>query len=131
MTEALITYGRVLARSERYGESLATFRHVIELSDRAGLLNRAAEAALAAFREIGVNLLASEQGKLVSGRRLGQDKRSMEHEVIKLALEQAKGKVSQAARSLGISHQSLIYMLRTRHKDLLKDRTPVRHRKRR
>src|SRR5688572_12752273 len=130
LTEALITYGRVLARTERYGASLATFRRAIDLSDSAGLVNRAAEAALAAFREIGEHIAASECGQLLSGRGLGQDKLSMERQVIKLALEQSNGKVSQAARLAGMSWQGLAYALRTRHKDLLQYRTPVRRRPR-
>jgi tetratricopeptide (TPR) repeat protein len=130
LTEALITYGRVLARSEKYGASLGTFRRAIELSDNAGLLNRAAEAALAAFRELGEHLVVSEGGQPLSGRGLGQDRLSREREVIKLALEQSKGRVSRAARSLGVSWQWLSYALRTRHKDLLSLRTPVRRRSR-
>jgi tetratricopeptide (TPR) repeat protein len=130
LTEALITYGRVLAGLERYAVSLATFRRTIELSDQAGLVNRAAEATLAAFRELGDHLVVSERGQLLSGRALGQDRLSREREVIKLALEQSKGKISPAARSLGVSWQWLAYALRTRHKDLLKYRTPVRQRTR-
>ena len=38
-------------------------------------------------------------------------------------------RITQAARSLGMSWQALAYALRTRHKDLLKERKPVRHRK--
>lgn len=131
LTEALITYGRVLARSERYAASLGTFRRAIELSDSAALVNRAAEAALAAFRELGEHLAVSECGQLLSGRALGQDRLSREREVIKLALEQSKGRVSKAAQSLGVSWQWLGYALRTRHKDLLTERTPVRHRRKR
>ena len=50
--------------------------------------------------------------------------------LIKLALEQAKGSVTHAARNLGISYPALNYMLNTRYKDLLKYRTPVRRRPR-
>lgn len=129
LTEALITYGRVLARSGKYSAALGTFRRAIELSDNAGLLNRSAEAALAAFREIGEHLGVSERGQLLSGRGVGHDKLAMEREVIKIALEQAKGRITRAARLVGMSHQGLAYALRTRHKDLLTARTPVRHRK--
>jgi len=127
---ALITHGKALARLKRYGASLFAFRRAIELSEQTGNINRASEAALAAFREIGEHLAASERGQFISGRSWGQDKRSMECDVIKLALEQAKGSVTHAARSLGMPYQSLTYMLRTRHKDLLKERTPVRPRPR-
>ena len=130
LTEALITYGRVLARSKRYAASLGTFRRAIELSDSAGLTHRAAEASVAAFRELGDHLVVSEHGPLLSGRGWGQDKLSMERDLMKLALEQANGRLSKAARSLGMSWQALGYALRTRHKDLLKYRTPVRRRSR-
>ena len=129
LTEALITYGKVLARLERYGDSLATFRRTIDLSDQAGLANRAAEAIVAAFRELGDHFVISERGQLLSGFTLGQDRLSREREVIKLALEQSKGRVSRAAQSLGVSWQWLSYALRTRHKDLLHKRTPIRPRK--
>lgn len=128
LTEALITYGRVLARAERYGASLGTFRRAMELSEDAGVMHRAAEAALAAFREIGEHLITSERGQVISGRGLGQDKLAMEHEVIKVALEQSKGRISQAARIVGMSWQGLAYALRTRHKDLQDKRKPPQQR---
>ena len=130
LAEALITHGKALARLQRYGASLSAFRQAIELSEHAGNINRAAEAALAAFREIGEHLSASERGQLISGRGLGQDKHSMEHDLIKLALEQSKGSITHAARSLGISYPALSYMLRTRHRDLLQYRTPIHRRPR-
>ena len=131
LTEALITYGRVLARGERYSASLATFRRVIELADATGMTTRAAEATLAAFRELGDHLVVSQQGQLLSGRGVGQDKLAMEHEVIRLALEQTDGWVSRAARLAGMTHQTLAYALRTRHKDLQAKRKPPQQRKQR
>lgn len=128
LTEALITYGRVLARSERYGEALATFRRVIELADTAGMTNRAAEATLAAFRELGDHLVVTERGQLLSGKSR-QAKLAMEHEVIRLALAQANGKIVPTARLAGMSHQRLAYALRTRHKDLADQRKPPQQRK--
>jgi tetratricopeptide (TPR) repeat protein len=129
LAEALVTHGRALARLRRYSASLFDFRRAVDLSEHAGNLNRAAEAALAAFQEIGEHLAVIERGQLLSGRALGQNKLSMERELIKLALEQSQGRITQAARSLGMSWQALAYALRTRHNDLLKDRKPVRHRK--
>jgi len=129
LAEALVTHGRALARLRRYSASLFAFRRAVDLSEHAGNLNRAAEAALAAFQEIGEHLAVIERGQPLSGRALGQNKLSMERELIKLALEQSQGRITQAARSLGMSWQALAYALRTRHKDLLKDRKPVRHRK--
>lgn len=129
LTEALITYGRVLARSERYRASLATFRRAIELCESAGLMNTAAQAALSAFREIGAHLAVAEHGQVLYGGPMGQDKLFREREAIKLALEQAKGSVTDASRILGTSWQGLAYALRTRHKELINERTPVRPRR--
>jgi tetratricopeptide (TPR) repeat protein len=131
LTKALITYGRVLARGERYSASLATFRRAIELADVEGMTNRAAEATLAAFRELGDHLVVSERGQLRGGRGVVQDKLAMEHEVIRLALEQTDGWVSRAARLAGMSHQGLSYALRTRHKDLADKRKPPQQRRQR
>jgi len=130
LIEALITHGKSLARLERYGAALFAFRRAVELSEQTGNLNRAAEAALAAFHELGEHLAVAERGQLLSGRALGEDRLLREREVIRLALEQSKGRISRAARHLGVSWQWLAYTLRTRHKDLLKYRTPVRRRTR-
>jgi tetratricopeptide (TPR) repeat protein len=130
LAEALITHGRALARRESYGASLLAFRRAIDLSEHAGNFTRAAEAALAAFQEIGKRLVVSEASQPISGRGWGHDKRAIEHELIKLALEQAKGSVTHAARNLGISYPSLNYMLRTRYKDLLRYRSPIHRRPR-
>ena len=121
----------MLARGEGYSASLATFRRVIELAEAEGMRNRAAEATLAAFRELGEHLVVSDRGQLRGGRGVIQDKLAMEHEIIRLALEQTDGWVSRAARLAGMSHQGLVYALRTRHKDLQDKRKPSRQRKRR
>ncbi len=131
LAEALITHGRALARLKRYSASLIAFRRAFDLFRLTDNVNRAAEAAHAAFEEIGEQLAVFEGERLIPGRGLNEEKRSLEHDVIKLALENAKGSVVHAARSLGISFQALTYMLNTRHKDLLNERTPVRRRPRR
>ena len=129
LTEALITYGRVLARSKSYAAAYGTFRRAVELADNAGLAHRSTEAIVAAFRELGDHLIITERGQLLSGRGVGQDKLAMEHDVMEFALEQNNGKVTAAARLLKISHQAFIYALRTRHKDLLDKRKPPRQSK--
>jgi tetratricopeptide (TPR) repeat protein len=131
LAEALVTHGRSLARLERYGASLSAFRRAIALYEHIDNMRLAAEAALGAFQEIGEQLAASERGQLISGRGVGQDKLAVEHHVIKLALEEANGSISKAARLAGMSWQSLAYALRTRHKDLLDKRKPPQQRKRR
>lgn len=50
---------------------------------------------------------------------------SYEARFIEQALREEKGSVSRAARKLGMTHQNLIYLLRTRHKKLSNQRTPA------
>ena len=45
--------------------------------------------------------------------------------LIKQALAQANGRVTHAASLLGMSYQALCYIIESRHKDLLKERSPV------
>jgi transcriptional regulator with PAS, ATPase and Fis domain len=54
-----------------------------------------------------------------------------ENELIKRALAQVNGSVTRAAENLRISRQKLAYIIETRHRDLLAERTPVRRRSRR
>ena len=131
LAEALITHGRALARLEKYGEALSAFRRAIKLSDHIGDRNRAAEAALAAFQEMSQHLAIIEGEKFVSGRTLNEEVNSFEHDTLKLALENSQGSVTRAARSLGMSHQALTYILESRHNDLLKYMKPQRRRPRR
>jgi tetratricopeptide (TPR) repeat protein len=56
--------------------------------------------------------------------------REFEAEFIRRALEDARGSVSRAARRLGIEHQKLIYLMKTRHTELMSARTPVIKRRR-
>jgi tetratricopeptide (TPR) repeat protein len=128
LAEALITHGKALARLKRYSAALFAFRRAFDLCDHTGNVTRAADAALAAFQEIAENLVVLEGGPPASGRGWSYDKRAMEHDLIKLALEQANGSITHAAYNLGISYPSLSYMLRTRYKDLLNERTPIRRR---
>jgi len=53
-----------------------------------------------------------------------------ERQMITKALAQTNGRVTHAARLLGLSYQGLAYMIDSRHKDLLKARSPKRPRKR-
>jgi len=130
IAEALITHGRALARLESYGAALIAFQRAFDLAEFTGSNNWAADAALAAFRELGKHLAVMESEYVLPAGGLNEAKRSLERDVIKRALENANGSVVYAARSLKISFQALTYMLNTRHKDLLKKRTPVRRRPR-
>jgi transcriptional regulator with PAS, ATPase and Fis domain len=53
-----------------------------------------------------------------------------ENALIKRALSQADGSLTRAAHNLSMSYQKLAYIIETRHRDLLKERTPIRRRPR-
>lgn len=61
---------------------------------------------------------------------LKEQVRAYERELIRRALRDAEGSVTQAARLLGISYQLLSQIIKTRHKDLSRDRTPAKKRRR-
>jgi DNA-binding NtrC family response regulator/Tfp pilus assembly protein PilF len=64
------------------------------------------------------------------GCSLVEEVLSYEKGLIQRALEAAQGGVTRAARLLGITHQTLSFILNNRHKDLLSARKPVRRRRR-
>jgi tetratricopeptide (TPR) repeat protein len=49
--------------------------------------------------------------------------------VIKRALVQANGSMTHAASLLGMNYQSLAFIIESRHRDLLKERSPIRRRR--
>jgi CheY-like chemotaxis protein len=53
-----------------------------------------------------------------------------EAKFIREALEAEQGSITRAARRLGLQHQSLIHILKSRHKGLLSFRTPAKPRRR-
>lgn len=130
LIESLTTHGTALARVGNYGAALSTFRRAIDGSQQIGSFTRAGQAALTVFKEMGERLAVQEKRFLISGRTLNEEIHSLEHDLIKHALEAHEGSITRTAKNLGITYQELDYMLKTRHKDLATLRTPVRHRKR-
>jgi tetratricopeptide (TPR) repeat protein len=116
LAEALKRHGMALARLGHYSAALEAFRRAIDLSQDSS--NRASDIALTAFQELGTRL-AVKEGITTSGRPLDEEVFSLEHELIKYALDDAEGRVTFAARTLGMSYQRLTHKLQTRHKDLL------------
>jgi tetratricopeptide (TPR) repeat protein len=130
LAESLTQHGIALARLGNYSDALTAFRRSVHLLQEIDSLNRAAEVALAAFQELDEQL-AIKDAITTSGRPLDEELLLIEHELIKHALVNAQGKVTFAARSLGIGYQRFIHKLNTKHKDLLQYRNPSRQRKRR
>jgi hypothetical protein len=62
-------------------------------------------------------------------RNVKQDLLSIEREMIRKALAEVNGSVTHAASLLGMSYQGLAYLIKSRHPDLLKERSPVHHRR--
>jgi tetratricopeptide (TPR) repeat protein len=116
LAEALKRHGMALARLGHYSAALEAFRRAIDLSQDTS--NRAADVALTAFQELGTRL-AVKEAITTSGRPLDEEVFSLEHELIKYALDNAEGRVTFAARTLGMSYQRLTHKLQTKHKDLL------------
>jgi tetratricopeptide (TPR) repeat protein len=52
-----------------------------------------------------------------------------ESDLIKAALDDARGSVTRAAKALGLTHQGLCYIINHRHKELLTARAPIRVRR--
>jgi len=76
--------------------------------------------------------LSSEEATeilLIKPGDLQQIVSDVERETIRRALVQANGSVTHAASLLGMSYQALCYIIESRHKDLLKERSPVRRRR--
>lgn len=82
--------------------------------------------ALAAFEEIGDHLAVTEGRTFTITGKLRQDVDALERELIERALDASHGRINYAARTLGLSHQTLNYMLNTRQKDLLEKRKTAR-----
>ena len=101
LAEALITHGRALARLGKYGSALLAFRRAIDLSEQNGNVNRAAQAALTVFQEIGDRLVVTEERGLVSGGKFSEIVGALEHDLIKRALDASNGRITYAAISLG------------------------------
>jgi tetratricopeptide (TPR) repeat protein len=129
LAEALITHGTALARLGNYSHARFTLLRAIEISEEAGAVDRAGEAALALIRELGVHL--EELQTLSAKLPLVKEIRRYEHDLVKQALLSAEGSVTNAARLLHTSHQYLAYIIESRHKDLIKVRNEKRERPKR
>jgi tetratricopeptide (TPR) repeat protein len=128
LAEALKRHGMALARLGHYSGALNSFRRAVDLSHES--FNRAADIALTAFQELGERLAVKDE-IITLGRPLDEQIFLLEHELIKYALDDAEGRVTFAARTLGMSYQRLTHKLQTKHTDLLKERIPItkRHKK--
>jgi tetratricopeptide (TPR) repeat protein len=122
LIEALTTHGTALARLGFNEQARSTLQCAIALAQQVNVPSSIAEAKLA-----GLDKQATKH-QLSS---LGEEIRQREHDLIEQALIKTKGRLTQAARLLGTSHQQLAFLLESRHKDLLALRTPIKPRRKR
>lgn len=96
------------------------------------LLRRINAAASKVLAKVQGELITESAADVLANRPLDFDQELLRYEnaLIKHALAQVNGSVTRAAANLSISYQKLAYIIETRHRDLLKDRSPVRRRQR-
>jgi tetratricopeptide (TPR) repeat protein len=107
---------------ERANERLAD-------SQSPDLLRRMNAAAIKVLEKVQAGLMPkAAEGLANKSLDFDQELLRYEGELIKRALAQVDGSLTRAAANLKMSYQKLGYILETRQKDLLKDRTPIRRR---
>ncbi len=81
--------------------------------------------------EAGTGMKADVREVLFNKRvDLAEEVLKFERDLISQALVKVNGKVTHAAKLLGVGYQTLAHMIENKHPDLLKQRTPVRRRPR-
>lgn len=96
-----------------------------EIKRRIGAAGRKLAAAGIQKREGRAEVLFNKQC------HLPDEVLQFERTLIRRALANSRGQITQAATLLGIGRQRLAYIIETRHKAILPERTPVRRRARR
>ena len=94
------------------------------------VLRRLNHVASRVVASLGGELTTEEANEILFTKPCDLQDRMLKYEntLIKQALAQANGSVTHTASLLGMSYQALCYVLESRHKSLLKDRTPIRRR---
>jgi tetratricopeptide (TPR) repeat protein len=96
----------------------------------AGLLTRLNQAARKVIARLQSEKRLEGAEVLLKGLCFPDEVLKFERGLIRTALAEVNGSVTYAASLLGISYQRLAHIIETRHRDLLKERTPVRRRPR-
>jgi hypothetical protein len=94
------------------------------------VLRRLNEAASRVVASLGGELSTEEANEILFIKPFDLQEMMLKHEgiLIKRALVQSNGSVTHAASLLGMSYQSLCYVIESRHRSLIKCRTPIRRR---
>ena len=95
------------------------------------LLRRMSAAAIKVLAKVQAGLMLEDvEGLSNKPLDFNQELLRYENGLIKRALAQADGSLTRAAANLSMSYQKLAYILETRHRDLLTERSPIRRRSR-
>ena len=96
------------------------------------LMRRFTAAAEKVFAVLSREITAEEATEKLFTERCDFQKEMLRYEsvLIKQALVKANGRLTEAASQLGMSYQALAYIIEGRHKDLIKERSPIRRRSR-
>ena len=99
-------------------------------SDRQDVLRRLNDAAGKLVGVLSGELETDKANEIILSKPFDLQEMMLKYEgaLIKKALTQSNGSVTHAASLLGMSYQALCYVLDSRHKNLLKERTPKRPR---
>lgn len=94
------------------------------------VLRRLNEAASRVVANLGGELSAEEANEILFVKPFDLQEMMLKHEgtLIKRALVQSNGSVTHAASLLGMSYQALGYVIESRHRSLINNRTPIRRR---
>jgi tetratricopeptide (TPR) repeat protein len=94
------------------------------------VLRRLNEAASRVVASLGGELSAEEANEILFIKPFDLQEMMLKHEgaLIKRALVQSNGSVTHAASLLGMSYQALCYVIDSRHRSLIKNRSPIRRR---
>jgi tetratricopeptide (TPR) repeat protein len=97
-----------------------------------GLLLRFKAAGIKLAKELRHDLATEDATDLLFAKRirLPDEVLKFERELISNALAKVNGRITHAAKLLGIRYQSLAFIIEARHPDLLKQRSPVYRRPR-
>jgi tetratricopeptide (TPR) repeat protein len=97
-----------------------------------GLLQRLNQAARKVISRMTVEGKTDDTPEALfnKGCHLPAEVLKFERGLIRTTLAKVNGSVTRAASMLGISYQRLAYVIESRHKDLLKERSPIRRRSR-
>jgi tetratricopeptide (TPR) repeat protein len=100
-------------------------------SESPDLHRRMSAAAVKVLAKVQAGLIPND-AEPISNKPVDLDQELLRYEnaLIKRALAQVNGSVTRAAANLSISYQKLAYIIQTRHRDLLKERSPIRRRTR-